>query len=315
RAFRALGLLAEGRRSFLAAIATIESLRHQVAGGEQQQQSFLESKISPWRAMIALLVSQKEYAEALSFAERSKARALLDTLQAGRSSLRQSLSPQERQSEEEQRLRLVLLNSQLTREFQRDGPNPSRVAELKSSVEKARLEFDALETSLYVAHHELKVNRGEASIINAEELAALLPDARSALLEYVVTDEATYLFVVTTPLGQTAAEIKVFAIPIKQTDLAKRIESFRQRLSDRNLGIRVPARKLYDLLLNPAQSLLGGKSNLVFVPDDRLWEFPFQALLDERGRYLIERSAVSYAPSLTVLREMRARSDKRRAAA
>src|SRR5262249_55648617 len=48
---------------------------------------------------------------------------------------------------------------------------------------------------------------------------------------------------------------------------------------------------------------------------DRLWEFPFQALLDERGRYLIERSAVSYAPSLTVLREMRARSDKRRAAA
>jgi len=40
---------------------------------------------------------------------------------------------------------------------------------------------------------------------------------------------------------------------------------------------------------------------------------PFQALLDERDRYLIERSAVSYAPSLTVLREMRARSDKRRA--
>jgi CHAT domain-containing protein len=42
---------------------------------------------------------------------------------------------------------------------------------------------------------------------------------------------------------------------------------------------------------------------------------PFQALLDDAGRYLIERSAVSYAPSLTVLREMRARSDKRRAEA
>jgi hypothetical protein len=30
---------------------------------------------------------------------------------------------------------------------------------------------------------------------------------------------------------------------------------------------------------------------------------PFQALLDERGRYVIERSAVSYAPSLTILHE------------
>src|SRR5262245_47987174 len=312
RGLRALGQPAEARRSFLAAIATIESLRHEVAGGGQQQQSFLESRLSPWRGMIALLISQKEYAEALTFAEQSKARALLDTLQSGRVSLRQSLSPQERQSEEEQRLRLVSLNSQLTSELQRDKPDPSRVAELKSGIEKARLEFEALETSLYVAHPELKVDRGEAYIIKMEELASLLPDATSALLEYVVTDEATFLFVVTKPQRQAAAETRVFTIPIKQTDLAKQIECFRQRLSERNLGVRVPAHKLYDLLLKPAQSLLSGKSSLVIVPDDRLWELPFQALLDERDRYLIERSAVSYAPSLTVLREMRARSDKRR---
>src|SRR5262249_41547179 len=152
-----------------------------------------------------------------------------------------------------------------------------------------------------------------ASIINAEELAALLPDATGALLEYVVTDDVTYLFVVTKPQGRAAAETNVFTIPIKQTDLAKRIESFRRRVAERNLIFRAPAQKLYDLLLKPAQSLLGGKSSLVIVPDDLLWELPFQALIDERDRYLIERSAVSYAPSLTVLREMRARSDKRRA--
>jgi CHAT domain-containing protein/Tfp pilus assembly protein PilF len=314
-AFRALGQPAEARRSFLSAIDSIESVRREVAGSGQQQQSFLESQLSPWRGLIVLLVSQKEYAEALSFAERSKARVLLDTLQSGRASLRGSLSPQEQQAEEEQRLRLVSLNSQLTSELQRDKPDPSRVAELKSSIEKARLEFEALKTSLYAAHHELKVNRGEASIINAEELAALLPDATSALLEYVVTDEVTYLFVVTKPQGRAAAETRVFTIPIKQSDLAKQVESFRRQLAERNLRVRAPARKLYDLLLKPAQSLLGGKSSLVIAPDDRLWELPFQALLDERGRFLIERSAVSYAPSLTVLREMRARSDKRRAEA
>ena len=139
RALQALGRPAEAHSHFLAAISVLESLRHEVAGGEQQRQSFLENRLSPWRGMIALLVSQKEYAEALSFAERSKARALLDTFQSGRASFRQSLSPQERQSEEEQRLRLVSLNSQLTRELQGDKPDSSRVAELKSSIEKARL--------------------------------------------------------------------------------------------------------------------------------------------------------------------------------
>ncbi len=281
RAFQALGQPVEARQSFVASIATIESLRHEVAGGAQQQQSFLENKLSPWRGMIALLVSQKEYAEALTFAERSKARALLDMLQPGRANLRQSLSPQEQQAEEEQRFRLVSLNSQLTNELRRDKTDLSRVAELKADVEKARLEFEALETSLYVAHPELKVNRGEASIIKAEELAALLPDATSALLEYVVTDDATYLFVVTKPRGTAAAEIKVFTIPIKQTDLAKQIESFRRQLAERNLNFRASARKLYDLLLKPAQALLSGKSSLVIAPDDRLWDLPFQALLDE----------------------------------
>ena len=126
--------------------------------------------------MIDLLVFEKDYAEALRFAEQSKARVLLDVLEAGDKSLRKSLSPQEQQTEEEHRLRLVTLNAQLTRELQRDQSDPSRVTQLKATIEKARLEYEALETSLYVAHPELRVHRGEASIIKAEELTALLPD-------------------------------------------------------------------------------------------------------------------------------------------
>lgn len=48
------------------------------------------------------------------------------------------------------------------------------------------------------------------------------------------------------------------------------------------------------------------------MPDDKLWELPFQALMAEGDRYVIERSAVSYAPSLTVLREMKAQRNRRR---
>jgi CHAT domain-containing protein len=304
RTFRAMGQSDQSRQYFLEAIATIESLRRQVGEGEQQRQSFLENKLSPWLGMIDLLVSQRQSAEALTFAEQSKARVLLDVLNAGRASLRKSLSTQEKQSEEEQRLRLVTLNSQLTGELRRKQPDQARVTELKAGVEKARLEFEALETSLYVAHPELKVHRGEASIIKPEELAALLPDATNALLEYVVTEDVTYLFAVTKAQGKPAAELQVFTLPIKQAELAKQTERFREQLARRDLGFRDSAAKLYDLLLKPAEAQLRGKTNLLIVPDNKLWELPFQALLTRPNRFLIEDAAIAYAPSLTVLREM-----------
>ncbi|MFN2511371.1 MAG: tetratricopeptide repeat protein [Pyrinomonadaceae bacterium] len=304
KALRALGQPVQARQSFLEAIATIELLRQQVAGGGHQQQSFLEDKLSPWLGMIDLLVSQNRFAEALTFAERSKARVLLDVLQARRTSLRKSLSLEEQQTEEGQRLRLASLNSQLTSELRRNKPDPARVTELKAGIAKARLEYEALETSLYVAHPELKVQRGEAPIIRTEELAALLPDDTSTLLEYVVTDEVTYLFAVTKAPGKPEAEVQGFTIPIKRAQLTRQTEMFRQQLAARDLSFRASALKLYDLLLKPAQRQLKGKTNLIIVPDDKLWDLPFQALLASANRFLIEETAIAYAPSLTVQREM-----------
>jgi len=109
-----------------------------------------------------------------------------------------------------------------------------------------------------VTHPELKVQRGEAPIVRAEELAALLPDASSALLEYVVGDEKTYLFVVTK--GSKEADVRVYTLPIKRDDLAKQTEAFRQQLASRNLGFRASAAKLYEQLLKPAVAQLSGRT-------------------------------------------------------
>ncbi|HEX8294285.1 MAG TPA: tetratricopeptide repeat protein, partial [Pyrinomonadaceae bacterium] len=303
-ALRGLKQTAEARQSFRSAVATVERVRREVAGGEQQQQSFLENRLSPWLGMVELLVSQKEYAEALSFAEASKARVLLDALQGGRAGLRQSLSEGERRDEEGRRLKLVSLNSQLAGEARRDKPDASRVAALRADIEKARLEYEDFETRLYLAHPELKVHRGEAPVIKAEELTALLPDSASALLEYVVADDATYLFAVTKSSGGSGADVRVYTLPIGRGELARRTEAFRSQLAGRDLGFRASAAGLYELLLRPAEAQLRGKTNLVIVPDGTLWDFPFQALVNGANRFVLEDAAVGYAPSLTVLREM-----------
>ena len=302
RALFALDRPEEARQYFLGAIATVESLRREVAGGEQQQQSFLENRLSPWLGMIDLLVSQKKYAEALTFAEQSKARVLLDTLQAGRANIRQSWTKDEQQAEEQHRLRLVSLNSKLTGEMRRDKPDASRVAELKAEVEKARLEYEDFETRLYSTYPEMRVRRGEAPVIKNEELNALVPDASSAMLEYVVGENQTHLFVVTK--GNSEADVRVYTLPVKRDELIKRTEEFRQQLAGRNLGFRAPAFGLYELLLKPAEVQLRGKSNLIVAPDHILWDLPFQALMSGANRFLIQDAAIAYAPSLTVLREM-----------
>jgi CHAT domain-containing protein/Tfp pilus assembly protein PilF len=302
RALVGLGKPTEARNSFQSAIAMIESMRREVAGGEQQQQSFLENRLSPWLGMIDVLVSQQKYAEALTFAEQSKARVLLDALQTGRANLRKSWSKEEQEAEERQRQKLVTLNSQLTTESRRDKPDAARVAELKSAVEKARLEYEDFETRLYVRYPQLRLQRGEAPIIKSDELTAFVPDASGALLEYVVDDEKTYLFVVTKSTGD--ADVRVYTLPLKRAELAKQTEVFRKQLAARDLGFRASASKLYESLLKPAEAQLRGRTNLVIVPDSTLWDLPFQTLVNGANRFLVEDTAITYAPSLTVLREM-----------
>jgi CHAT domain-containing protein len=62
---------------------------------------------------------------------------------------------------------------------------------------------------------------------------------------------------------------------------------------------------LYDLLLQPAQDELEGKRAICIVPAEVLWELPFQALLSKSDKYVLEDHALSYAPSLNVLSEMK----------
>jgi CHAT domain-containing protein/Tfp pilus assembly protein PilF/ketosteroid isomerase-like protein len=309
-AYRALNQLDQARRAFDEAISVIETMRVQVAGSEQAQQRFFEDKLSPYHAMVEFLVARNNSTEALIFTERAKARALLDLLYSGRVNIVKAMTSQEQEQERTLRAEIISLNTQVTRAGQQDKPDQARLSELTSRREKVRLNYEAFQTSLYAAHPELRVQRGEAPIIKAEEITTLLPDAASALLEYVVTDDETYLFAVTKAAGKTEAEVRVYTLPIKRDELAMQTEAFRRQLAGGDLGFRASAIKLYERLLKPAEAQLRGKTTLVIAPDGALWDLPFQALLTGANRFLIEDAAISYAPSLTVLREMTRRRKK-----
>ncbi|HXG66860.1 MAG TPA: CHAT domain-containing protein [Blastocatellia bacterium] len=304
----------QARQAIAESIAATEALRAQVAGGEQEQQRFFESRVLSYYAMVELLVAQNNPAEALAYAERARARALLDVLRSGRINITKAMTSQEQEQERRLNSLLVSLNTQIYRENLRPQPDPARLAELNAQLQKARLDFEAFQTNLYVAHPELKTQRGEAPPLRLEEATALLPDTQTALLEFVVAAEKSYLFVLTRQGAAKHATVKVFPLEVKQQDLTERVERFRQMLATLDNRFHRSAREFYDLLLKPAAAQLRGKTRLVLVPDGPLWELPFQALQTPQNRYLIEDHIISYAPSLTVLREMR-RSRRREASA
>jgi CHAT domain-containing protein/tetratricopeptide (TPR) repeat protein len=304
KAYRALKQPAEARHAFDEAIAVIESLRAQAGGGEREQQRFFENKVSPYYAMVDLLFEQQKAGEALGYVEAAKARALLDVLQSGRVNITKAMSPREQEQERSLKGELVSLNSQAARESAKARPDETQLSGLNERLRRARMNYEAFQTNLYAAHPELKTQRGEARPITPEQAGELLHAAGSALINYLVGVDTTYLLVFTKSGPQSKVDLQAYEIKVGRDELNARTENFRNLLAQRNPDFSEAAGRLYDLLLRPARRQLEGKTNLIIAPDGPLWNLPFQALQPAPARYVIEEQAVAYIPSLTVLREM-----------
>lgn len=290
KAYLGLNQPEKARQAFEAAIAIAETLfaRGQSFGG--MTQSYIE--------MVGLLSSEGNAIEAFSYAERVKSRTLLDILQNGRIDITKTMSTEERETETKLKKEMVSLNSKIS-----DEKDKTRLAELQKQLKAKRLEFEEFQIRLYATKPELKVQRGKMKPVSLDEAAKLLPDDKSALLEYVVGQDKSFLFVITKNSAQKVS-LKVYPIEIKRKDLAKQSESFRSKIAKGDLDFARASQDLYNLLLKPAEAQLKNKTNLVIVPDNALWDLPFQTLQPTQNKYLIETSAISYAPSLTALDEM-----------
>jgi len=297
-------------QSFIQAIEAVEHLRDEVAGAEKELELFFENKVSPYHEMVAMLVERNKGAEALKYAERAKGRVLLDVLRNGRISITKSLTQAEQGDEHRLYTETVSLNTQVRAEKMRQEPDEAKLSDLQTRLQKARSAYEVFQAALYAAHPELKVKRGVFSEFTLEDAGAAIPDSGTAVLEYVVTGEQAFLFVLTKgSASQAEVRLDVRSINIKKSDLSDLVEKYRSLLSTNHPGFRQSGRELYDLLVKPAESYLMGKTTVCIVPDGPLWNLPFQALQSGRDRYMLESYAIYYAPSLQVLLEMRQKSN------
>ena len=312
KAQRGLDRPAQALQSFIEAITIVESLRARPAASESSAE---RSGVLPYLAAVDLLVEQNRAAEAFDYAERAKVQSLIELLRRSNSQSVKSLSAAEQAEERKLAGTAVSLELQLEREALSRNSNANRRAAMRDRLNLARYAYANFRNRLYVAHPSLKVERGELAALKLEQLRPLLNDGRTALLEYVITENNVYLFALTvdeatrkiggnrTRAGAVTT-LKVYPLSIKREALAQRVTSLSQLLLNRDETFHPLARELYDLLVKPAERSTRRQNKFVIVPEGHLWRLPFEALQPADDRYLLDQAAISYAPSLSALREM-----------
>jgi tetratricopeptide (TPR) repeat protein len=226
--------LPAARKAMTEAISVIETMR--LPSARSQQPRYYENKIAPYLAMVDIALSEGQGNEAFNFAERAKARVLTGLLQNAKTQIVKTMTAREQERERQLLADITVVNAQYYREQERQKKNLARIAELKTKLQKAQTDYSDFRARLYVQHPLLKTLRGEIKPITVEQVAPLVADTKTALLEFIETDERVYLFVfgkdkakIVKPTQQAQrATLKIFVLETVRADLYQRMYKFNQ---------------------------------------------------------------------------------------
>ncbi|MFL5401830.1 MAG: CHAT domain-containing protein, partial [Gemmatimonadales bacterium] len=191
----------------------------------------------------------------------------------------------------------------------RDAP-PSEEATGPAREELGRLQKDYGELLLQIRQADpsyAALVRGETAPVRAM-MAALGP--REALLEYLVGDSTTLVFIV------TADTVAALDLKLNHDAIAAQVDFARTALASAKEGAarrawRPALRRLHQQLVGPveASGLLAGKERLLIAPHAELHYLPFAALVQPGPpeQLLVERYLIEYVPSASVWLRLRER--------
>jgi CHAT domain-containing protein len=313
--------------SFAKAIDALEKSQGRIL--TEQRASFLQDKHAVYGSAIGLCIRAGNARRAFEFAERGKARALLDALALRASGMPlRPRGPTGRALNEELamlRRRYDRLSSTLFDPRPQDELGASSVAGQGAVL---RLELHECEVRIGVVLDQLRLT-GAADV---ERLALLQGQVHSplrflgsatALVQYAIVGDDVCIFVL-----HPGQPVQVRLVPAAAATISRVRQllelNIAAAISLRDTSSHAPAlanqartllQRLHTLLVAPFSDLLVGSRRLIVVPHGILHGIPFAALHDG-SRYLVERFELVLAPSasaVTFARQRRARNAGSRA--
>lgn len=274
------------------AVERIEGVRSRLRK-ERFRAGYIEDKYQVYVDLVRLLLELGRTEEAFVTAERLRARSFLGLLNRG---LPPSADASERRREVELRERVRRLQDALadetggSAEWRREPAVELYSRELEGA-EREYQEFldDHMASSAYATLRALEIP-------SVRRLQQRLP-ARSAVLEYVVAEDAVVIFVL------TRDRLVATTVDVESGELSGKVELLRDLLQrPENDFWRRPAAALGEILVSPVErsGRLAEVERIFLVPHGILHYIPFGVLVRdvaERPRLLIEDFTISSVPS------------------
>jgi CHAT domain-containing protein/tetratricopeptide (TPR) repeat protein len=288
------------------ALALIEDARRRVSSQELRT-TFFASKRQYYDLYIELLMELdarepgRRYAEsAFEASESARSRVLLELIASGPSQILSHVSPELRRRVGEIRALIQGLTSLLE-----GAADPVQIHDLSEKRLALERQEDEL-TGEILGQDPRYAQIRTPKVLGSEEIRGLLDDD-TALLEYHLGDERSFLFVL------TRESLHSCRLPSAQS-LASSVRRLRSSISEpgplRRQLYADQASQLYREILGCAGPILQAKHHLIVVPEGPLASLPFEALLTarpdstqpiQRYPFLLLSHSVSYVPSASVL--------------
>ncbi len=292
----------EGSRKLLERASEIaeKTTAHMLAGGSEAQKLAWLSTLDPlWEQIVdhhLQFEPKNEAAARLSFDAtlRRKGRAL-DAVAGSFSLLRRSMEPDalaifEKLRDRQKKLAAAMMH----------GAGNQDPVVWAADLAKVEKEVEQLEATVSEKSEAYRIETQRATVAGVQ---AMLPsDAmyvefvrrRLAAVGYFPKGTSEqYLAYVLGPTGSPKTIDLGDAAPIDDA-----VFKLREALSEpTRTDAKKLARALDEKVMQPIRSALGASKRLIISPDGTLNFIPFEALVDEKGQFLIERWSMSYVTS------------------
>jgi CHAT domain-containing protein/tetratricopeptide (TPR) repeat protein len=139
----------------------------------------------------------------------------------------------------------------------------------------------------------------EASSTETWEARLPSPDAwadgRTLFLSYASFPEGIAIW------GYDGKRVEDIWLPGESSGIDPLARRFHEACADPSSdpeSLLLEGRKLYSLLMKPAEGWLKGRSRLIVELDSSMAPIPFEALVDENGKYLADSHEIEYSPGI-----------------
>lgn len=311
-----LNKLKPAKENYEKSIAYIEQLREISTGSEEERAFAFARKTHVYHAIIRVLLklgrqsakpsygekhiteNKKEkfigddYGEiAFYYAEKSKARTVLELLTQGRAKIKEGISKELLDKETEILSTLNSLQKKYDEISSLGEEKSEELGRIKKLIETKEAEFEQIKERIRASSSRY------AGLIYPDipTVAAVMGGLKkgAAIIEYVAAEDRVFCFVV------KKDDFTAIEIPVERKVITEEVaELLSSAVQSRGRGFnKKTAVQICDYLIDPLDDKLKNISEIVIVPDGFLNYMPFEFLISG-GLYLIEKYTISYAPSV-----------------